>query len=57
MVVLKRKGARSPWGLHARDDEREELNKGIGKEVDTTGGRNEAGTKVARSPWRLILVS
>ena len=57
MVVLERKGARSPRGLHARDDEREELNKEIGKEADTTGGRNEAGTKGVCLPRREIPVS
>jgi hypothetical protein len=57
MMVSEQMGARLPQGLYARDDEWEELNKEIGKEVDTKGNRNEAGTKVVRSPWRLISVS
>ena len=52
MMVLEQKGARLPRGC-----EREELHRGIGKEVDTMGGRNEAGTKVVHSPWRVIPVS
>ena len=56
LMVLKRKGARSPRGLSARGDEREELHKEIGREAETTGGRSEVGTKVACPMWRLIQV-
>ena len=52
MMVLEQKGARLLRGC-----EREELHRGTGKEGDTTGGRNEAGTKVVRLPWRVIPVS
>jgi hypothetical protein len=52
MMVLEQKGARLPRGC-----EREESHRGIGKEVDTMGGRNEAGTKVVRLLWRAISVS
>ena len=49
MMVFEQEGARLPRGC-----EREESHRGIGKEVDTMGGRNEAGTMVVRLPWRAI---